>query len=242
MGENTNICKWCNWQGINLRNIQTTHAAQHQKHNPVNIPVQDDKSRRTLRSSPPARTPKLQLAVEQPSTGGCWNLPKKDTSCPKTKKKPQKGSRRGTITIKSNPILYGWVTHKLEKNNTKEVLPLLWRFWTLHQSSQLRTGNPQGIWPWRPVRFDYKTSTGLGETETPVLEGINKALHAPRLRGKEQWPHRRLNPNYLPVLVGPLWVSGGLPQGQGNWQQQSGKVLLGSSSRLPLTQSQSPQT
>ena len=51
--------------------------------------------------------------------------PRKDTSRPKTKKKPEKGSRRGTITIKSNPILDGWVTHTLEKNNTKEVLPLL---------------------------------------------------------------------------------------------------------------------
>ena len=45
--------------------------------------------------SPPARAPKSQLAVEQPSTGGCLNLPKsnkqkkKDTQCPKTKKKPQ---------------------------------------------------------------------------------------------------------------------------------------------------------
>ena len=31
----------------------------------------------------------------------------------------------GTITIKSNPIPTVWVTHKLENNNTKEVLPLL---------------------------------------------------------------------------------------------------------------------
>ena len=28
MGEN--ICKQCNWQGINLQNIQTAHAAQYQ--------------------------------------------------------------------------------------------------------------------------------------------------------------------------------------------------------------------
>ena len=27
-------------------------------------------------SSPPARAPKLQLPVEIPSTGGCWNPPK----------------------------------------------------------------------------------------------------------------------------------------------------------------------
>ena len=47
---------------------------------------------------------------------------------PRTKKKPQWNSWRGTITIKSNPILAGWVTHKLENNNTKEVVTLLWRF------------------------------------------------------------------------------------------------------------------
>ena len=76
-------------------------------------------------SSPPARTPKLQLVVEQPSTGGPWNPPTKDTSCPKTKKELQQDGRRGAITIKSNPIPAGWVTHKLENNNTKEVLPLL---------------------------------------------------------------------------------------------------------------------
>ena len=31
MGEN--ICKWCNWQGINLQNTQTAHAAQDQNTN-----------------------------------------------------------------------------------------------------------------------------------------------------------------------------------------------------------------
>ena len=31
MGEN--ICKWSNWQGIILQNIQTAHAAQYQKNN-----------------------------------------------------------------------------------------------------------------------------------------------------------------------------------------------------------------
>ena len=30
----------------------------------------------------------------------------------------------------------GWVTHKLENSNTKEVLPLLQRFWTSPQVSQ----------------------------------------------------------------------------------------------------------
>ena len=37
----------------------------------------------------PGKSTKRQLAVEQPSTGGRWNPPKKDTPRPKTKKKPQ---------------------------------------------------------------------------------------------------------------------------------------------------------
>ena len=39
-----------------------------------------------MRSSPPARAPKSQLAIEQPWTGGHWNLPKKDNPHPKTKR------------------------------------------------------------------------------------------------------------------------------------------------------------
>ena len=34
MGEN--ICKQSNWQGINLQNIQTAHAAQYQKNKQPN--------------------------------------------------------------------------------------------------------------------------------------------------------------------------------------------------------------
>jgi len=76
-------------------------------------------------SSPPVTVPRSQIAVEQPSTGECWNPPKKDTLQPKTQKKLQKDGRRGTIMIKSSPIPSRWVIHKLENNNPKEVLPLL---------------------------------------------------------------------------------------------------------------------
>ena len=69
--------------------------------------------------SSPVRAPKSRQL-----TGGCWNLPKKDTPHSKTKKL-NRGGRRDTIMIESNPIPTGWVTHKLENNNTKEVLPLL---------------------------------------------------------------------------------------------------------------------
>ena len=77
-------------------------------------------------------------------TTNCWTiidrktleLTKKDTSHLKTKEKPQWDSRRGTITIKSNPITAGWVTHTLENTYTTEVHSLEWRFWATCQASQ----------------------------------------------------------------------------------------------------------
>ena len=63
-------------------------------------------------------------------------LTKKDTPHPKTKEKPQWDSRRGAITIKSNPTTAGWLTHKLENTYTSEVHPLEWRFWAPCQVSQ----------------------------------------------------------------------------------------------------------
>ena len=77
-------------------------------------------------------------------TTNCWTvidrktleLTKKDTPHPKTKEKLQWDGRRGAITIKSNPITAGWVTHKLKNNYTTEVHPLEWRFWALRQASQ----------------------------------------------------------------------------------------------------------
>ena len=77
-------------------------------------------------------------------TTNCWTsnnrktleLTKNDTPHPKTKEKPQWDSRRGTITIKSNPITAGWVTHRLANTYTTEVHPLKWRFWAPCQASQ----------------------------------------------------------------------------------------------------------
>ena len=149
--------------------------------------------------SSPVRAPELQLAVDQPSTAGHCNKLKKDTPHPKTKKKVQRDCRIGTVTTKSNPTSSGWATHELENNNTKEVgiYPRLWRFlvpgfpaW----GSNKGTGNPQGIWLWRSVGFNYRTSTCLGEIDSSL------GAHKPRPRGKEQWPHRRLTQTYLLVL------------------------------------------
>ena len=147
---------------------------------------------------------------------------KTDTPHSNTKKQPQQDSGRGTITIKSNPIPAGWVTHRLEnpKNcNTKEVLPLLWRSGTPRQASQ--PGDPTRDWE-SPGNLTLKASGiwlqdfhSTGGTETPVLEGTNQTTHTPRPRGKEQQLHRRLNRNHLLGWGSPgeVWVSRGHVQG-----------------------------
>ena len=102
--------------------------------------------------------------------------------------------------------------YKLENKNTKQVLPLSWRFSTPRQVSQPR--DLKKDWE-SPGNMTLKTSgiwlqdfTGLEETETPVSEGTNKTLPTPRSREKEQWPHRRLNQNCLVVLKDLLWRHG----------------------------------
>ena len=151
-------------------------------------------------SYPSARGLKSQLPVEQPSTGGCWNLPKKKNApCPKTKKQQQWDGRRGTILIKSNST--NWRTIIQRSSPTVVTIPNPTSGFPAWGPDK-RTGNPQGLWRWSPAGSDYKT--GLGETETPDLEGINKILHAPRLRGKEQGLHRKLNQNYQLGLEGVL--------------------------------------
>ena len=135
--------------------------------------------------------------------------------------------------IKLNPIPARWVTHKLEKNNTKELLPLLQRFWTPHQSSQsgdLTKGlGIPGDLTLKASRIFLQDFCKVGETEIPVFEGTNKILCVPRRKGKEQWPHRRLTKLPASVRRSPVkaWVSRGSPQGWGHWQLQSWKAPLG---------------
>ena len=43
MGDN--ICKWSNWQRINLQNIQAAHAAQYQKNKQLNPKMAEDLNR-----------------------------------------------------------------------------------------------------------------------------------------------------------------------------------------------------
>ena len=89
---------------------------------------------------------------------------------------------------------------------------------------------PLRIWLWRPVGFDRRNSTGLGEAETQLLEGTHKVSWTQGPRGKKQWPHKKLSQTYMPSTRGsPAEVGGGCGSlwGQGHWQQQFWEVLTG---------------
>ena len=68
--------------------------------------------------------------------------------------------------------------------------------------------NSQRIRLWRLVGFDCRTLIGLGEAETPLLEGTHKVVCTSGPRRKEHWPYRRLNQTYLLVLEGLLQRQG----------------------------------
>ena len=135
-------------------------------------------------------------------TTNCWTiidrktreLTKKVTPHPKTKEKLQWDGRRGTITIQSNSITAGWVTHKLQNTYTTEVHPLEWMFWAPCQASKpgglsMGGGTPREsdfeAW-WDLIarlQQDWRNrdSTLGGHTKSSVCIGT---------QGKEQWPHR----------------------------------------------------
>ena len=120
----------------------------------------------------------------------------------------------GGVQSWQNQILYlpgGWPT------NWRTIMPKKFSQCYEDSESHIRlpswesdkgSGNPQGIWPWRPAGFDDRISTGLGETKTPVLEGTNNILCIQSARWKEQRPQRRLNQNHRLVLEGLLWRCG----------------------------------
>ena len=158
--------------------------------------------------------PSLPLARAPESN--CWTvidrktleLSKKDTPPPKTKEKPQWDSRRGAITIKSNPITAGgWLT------NQRILIPQKSTHWSEGSEPHVRLPN-LGVRQWEEEFLENQTlkasaiwlqdfdrtggnrdSTLGGQTQNSVCIGT---------QGKEQWPHRRLNQTYLLMLEGLL--------------------------------------
>ena len=177
-------------------------------------------------------------------TGRYWN-PQNDTLCPKTKEKLQWDERRGTIMIKLNPIPTEYI---LELENRSQKFFYCCEDSELHvrllsKGSYKGTRKPQGIWLWRPVEFDWRSSTGLEEIETLLLQGTHKILCKPRPKAKDWLSHRRLK-NYMLVLEGLLQRHGiavAHHRDKGTRNRSPKKYLL-AGALLEVTLSQSLQT
>ena len=154
---------------------------------------------------------------------------------------PQQDGRRVANTIKSipyppgrQPIIWKMIIPKKFSHCCKGSEPHV----RLSSLGIQQRDWKSGIWLWRPVGFDYRTFTGLEDTETPPLDGTNKILCIPRPRWKVQWPHRRLNQIYQLMLKGFLWRSGlvvachgdggkgNSSPGRGPWHKSSWKSFL----------------
>ena len=147
-------------------------------------------------------------------TTNCWTiidrktleLTRKDTPYPNTKEKLQWDGRRSTITIKLNPLIAGWVTHKLEKIILQESTQ-----WSEDSEPHIRLPN-LGVWQQEEEFPENQTlkASGIwlqdfnrtGGNRDSTLEGHTQSSLSIRTQGKEQWPHRRLNQIYLLVLEG----------------------------------------
>ena len=119
-----------------------------------------------MHSSSPARMPKSQL-----STGECWNPSRKRDPTSKDRAEATTRWQEGQdhIKIKSQTRWVGdpQMGEQEKQRSSYTVANILgptWDFPTWGFSKG--TGNPKGIWLWRTAGFDYRTSTGLGETDS----------------------------------------------------------------------------
>lgn len=116
----------------------------------------------------------------------CWNLPEKILYIQRQKRKQWDG-RRGAIAMKSNLIHNRWANYKLgEKKITTEVSLQERKFWAQVRLPSLgvqQWRSHQRIWLWKPKESHHRNSTGLRETEIPLLECTHKVLYAPGLKG-----------------------------------------------------------
>ena len=105
--------------------------------------------------------------------------------------------------------------------NWRTVIPKKFSYWCRSSKAHNRllnlgiwqaTGNPQGIWHWRPEGFDYRSSTALRKQ---TLGGHKQTFCTPGPWRKEQWPHKRLSQTCL-------WVSQGLLRRCGQWWPGAG--------------------
>ena len=118
-----------------------------------------------------------------------------------------RGSYRGRWPTYWKATAVKKLSHSWEGSEPHVMLPRL--------ATQQRDGNPQGIWPWRPAGFDYKTSTGLGETKISVLEDKNKTLHTPDSEGRSSASTGAEPPASAGGPPAQAWVSTARHRGRG---------------------------
>ena len=144
-------------------------------------------SRRALDSPPLMSTPKAQLTTEQPSIKRLEPT-KKDILHSRIQRRNQ-NKMIGEVHSQ-----YSKIPYPLSGQSTNGRLILSQAFfhrsesWALCQALQLgvwhQRKSPQSIWLWRPAGLHCRSSMGLGEIETPVLQDTHKFSHIPGPRPK----------------------------------------------------------
>ena len=157
-------------------------------------------------SSSPVRTPDSQLAAEQPSTGGCWIPPKKDTPNPRAKEKPRQGSRRAESHLKSNlrPARDAqWVQTKpcVHQERGKEAVTLT-RDWArlAFECLNVSCGGTGQQWPEKRARA--LATADLGGTEYGISP-LGGGCHQPHYTATKQTTHKLKN-NYTKEVLALL--------------------------------------
>ena len=143
---------------------------------------------------PLARALESQLTTEKSLTGRHWNSPKKIPHIQRQWRSHKEGCNHNKIKSHNcwvgDPQTGEQLYHRSPPTGVKVLSPMS-GFPTWGSGNRRR--NSQRIRLWRLAGFDCRTSAGLGETETTLLEGTHKVLCTSGPKGKEQWPHRRLN-------------------------------------------------
>lgn len=116
-----------------------------------------------------------------------WFKMKPTKRCLHSKTKRKQWDEEEKLLVQWNQIWYttGEQSYKLGKKNNYEV-GLQEKI--LSPESELQPWGPamenhQRIWLWKPKESHHRNSTGLRETEIPLLECTHKVWYAPRTKG-----------------------------------------------------------
>ena len=143
-------------------------------------------------SLPLSKTLESQLTAEQSLTGRHWNSPKKIPHIQRQRRSHNQTVERSYHNkIKLNNCWVGdsqtgeYLYHRSPPTGRKALSPTS-GFQTWGSGNGRR--NSYRITLWRLAGFDCRTSAGLRDTETPLLEGTHKVVCISGPRGKNSDP------------------------------------------------------